>query len=77
MSGFGTISRIKPYVSTATLQTIYKALIRLCFNYCSPLWDGRGKTLQDEFKKFQSRSDSVIIGASYYVWSADSLEAVC
>ena len=44
----------KQFTKLYTLQTIYKALIQPYFDYCSPLWDTCGKTLQDKLQKFQS-----------------------
>ena len=64
-AGIRAMKRIKPFVPPATLQTIYKALIQPYFDYCSPLWDTCGKTLQDKLQKFQSRAARVITGARY------------
>jgi hypothetical protein len=75
-AGIGTMKRIKSFVPPATRQTIYKALIQPYFDYCSPLWDTCGKTLQDKLQKFQSRTTRVIIGASYDIRSADVLDAL-
>ena len=43
-AGIGMMKRIKPYVPTYTLQTIYSALIQPYFDYCPPLWGVRNKT---------------------------------
>ena len=75
-AGIGAMKRIKPFVPPATLQTIYKALIQPYFDYCSPLWDTCGKTLQDKLQKFQSRAARVITGASYDIRSTDVLDAL-
>ena len=75
-AGIGAMRRIKPYVPPATLQTIYKALVQPYFDYCSPLWDNCGKTLQDKLQKFQCRAARVISGLSYDVRSADVLDAL-
>jgi hypothetical protein len=69
-AGIGAMKRIKPFVPPATLQTIYKALIQP-IDYCSPLWDTCGKTLQDTLQKIQSRVARVITGASYDIRSTD------
>ena len=75
-AGIGAMKRIKPFVPPATLQTIYKALIQPYFDYCSPLWDTCGKTLQHKLQKFQSRAARVITGASYDIRSTDVLDAL-
>jgi hypothetical protein len=73
-AGIGAMKRIKPFVPPATLQTIYKALVQPYFDYCSPLWDTCGKTLQDKLQK--SRAARVITGASYDIRSTDVLDAL-
>ena len=52
----GAMRRIKPYVPPATLQIIYKALVQPYFDYCSPLSDNCGKTLQDKLQVSMSCS---------------------
>ena len=69
--------RIKPYVPPATLQTIYKARVQPYFDYCSPLSDNCGKTLQDKLQKFHIETAArVISGLSYDVRSADVLDTL-
>jgi hypothetical protein len=55
----GAIKRAKPYVDINTLQTIYKALVKPYFNYCSTLLGNCGKLLQDKLQRFQSRAARV------------------
>ena len=68
--------RIKSFVPSVTLQTIYKTLVLPYFDYCSPLWDNCGKVLQDKLQKFQNRAAGIITGASYDVRSADVLDTL-
>lgn len=75
-AGIGAMRRVKPYVPPATLQTIYKSLVQPYFDYCSPLWDNCGKTLQEKLQKFQSRAARVITGTSYDVRSVDVLDTL-
>ena len=73
-AGIGAIRRVKPYVPANTLEIIYKALVEPYFEYCSPLWDNCGKTLQERLQKFQSRAARVITGASHDIRSTDVLD---
>jgi hypothetical protein len=72
-AGIGAMRRIKPYVPSATLQTVYKTLVQPYFDYCFPLWDNCGKVLQDKPQKFQNRVAMITTGVSYDVRSADML----
>ena len=73
-AGIGAIRRVKPYVPANTLEIIFKALVEPYFEYCFPLWDNCGKTLQERLQKFQSRAARVITGASHDIRSADVLD---
>ena len=67
---------MKAYVTVDSLQTIYKALIQPYFDYCFPLWDTCGKSLQEKLQKFQSRAARVITGATYDIKSVDVLHTL-
>lgn len=75
-SGIGAIRRIKPFVPSDNLQTIYKALVQPYLEYCSPLWGNCGKLLKDKLQRFQSRAARVITGASYDIRSAYILDSL-
>ena len=75
-AGLGTLKRIKPFVPTSTLQTIYRALIQPYFDYCSPIWGVCDQRLKDKLQKFQNRVARIIVGASYEIRSADVLRSL-
>ena len=75
-AGIGVMIRIKPYVPSNTLKTIYQALIQPYFDYCSPLWGICNKQLKDKLQKFQNRAVRVITGACYEARSADVLRSL-
>ena len=68
--------RVKPYVTADSLETIYKALVQPYFDYCSPLWDTCGQSLQGKLQKFQSHTASVIRGTTYDIRSDDVLDTL-
>ena len=59
-SGTGVLRRIKPFVPQGSLVTLYKALIQLYFDYCSP-----DKKLRDKLQILQNRAARVITGTRY------------
>ena len=69
--GIGATRRIKPFVPVDALEKVYKNLVQLDFEYCSPLWDNCGKLLRDKLQRFQSRAARVLTGANYDIRSAD------
>ena len=71
------MQRIKKFVPVATLETVYKGLVKPYFEYyCSPLWDTCGKLLKDKLQLFQSRVARVLTGASYGICSADLIDSL-
>ena len=64
------------FVPVATLETVYKGLVQPYFEYCSPLWDARGKLLKDKLQRVQSRAARVLKGASHDTRSADLIDFV-
>ena len=68
--------RIKPFVPVDTLEKVYKSLVQLYFEYCSPLWDNCGKLLKDKLQRFQSRAARVLTGANYDIRSADIIQTL-
>ena len=52
-SGIGTIKQVRPFVSmyTAIKIHVYKGLIEPDFNYCSAVWDGLTKQLNEKLQE--------------------------
>ena len=50
-AGIGAMRCIINFVPVATLETVYKGLVQPYFEYCSPLWDARGKLLKDKLQR--------------------------
>ena len=48
------LRRIKPYVPSNILTSIYNALIQPYFDYCSPLWGVCNKTLRHSLERFKT-----------------------
>ena len=60
--------------TSSSKKIVCGALVEPYFEYCSPLRDNCGKTLQERLQKFQSRAARVITGASHDIRSADVLD---
>lgn len=72
-SGIGVLRRVRDFVDRETLISIYNALIRPHFGYCSEVWDNLGQGLSKRLQILQNRAARIILN-----WSNDSphLEAL-
>ena len=61
-SGVGAIRRIRDFVDRETLISIYNALGRPHFEYCSEVWDTLGIGLSTRLQKLQNRAARIIVG---------------
>ena len=61
-SGIGAVKRIGEFVDRETLISIYNALVRPHFDYCSEVWNTLGIGLSTRLKKLQNRSARIIMG---------------
>ena len=60
-SGLSALRRIKPFVADRdTIISIYNAIIRPYFDYCSEVWDVFGDTQSKLLKKLQNRAPRII-----------------
>ena len=65
-SGIGALKRIRPFVNSNTLQTIFSSLIQPYFDYRFVVWDGCCTTLAGKIQKLQNRGAArVLTSASY------------
>jgi hypothetical protein len=60
-SGIGAIRRIRDFVDRETLISIYNALVRPHFDYCSEVWDTLGIGLSTRLHKLQNRAARIIM----------------
>jgi hypothetical protein len=60
-SGIGAIRRIRDFVDRETLISIYNALVRPHFDYCSEVWDTLGIGLSTRLQKLQNRAARIIM----------------
>ena len=58
----GVLKRLRPYVPTDSLITIYNSIVLTQLDYCCEVWDSLGKTLSDKLQKFQNRAARLILG---------------
>ena len=75
-AGIGAMRRMRAFVPSNTLETVYKARVQPYFDYCSPLWDNCGKRLKDKLQRVRTCAARVLIGASYNMRSADVLDTL-
>ncbi len=64
-SGIGSMRRIRDFVDRETLSTIYNALVRPHFDYCSEVWDILGVGLSSRLQKLQNRAARIIMNMGY------------
>ena len=67
-SGIGVIKKIKPFVPTSNLLSVYQSIVEPYLDYCSVVWDDISDQLTDKLQKLlklQNRAARVIIGADY------------
>jgi hypothetical protein len=60
-SGIGAIRRIRDFVDRETLISIYNALVRPHFDYCSEVWNTLGIGLSSRLQKLQNRAARIIM----------------
>ena len=61
-SGVGALRRIRDFVDRETLISIYNALVRPHFDYCSEVWDTLGIGLSTRLQKLQNRAARIVMG---------------
>ena len=64
-SGIGVIKKIKPFVPTSNLISVYQSIVEPCLDYSSVLWDDISVQLTDKLQILQNRAARVITGADY------------
>ena len=65
-SGIGVINKIKPFVPTFNLISVYRSIVEPYFDYCSIVWDDISDNLTDKLQILQNRAARVIIMRSVY-----------
>ena len=66
-SGIGGLKRLRPFISEETaIFLVYRALIEVHFDYCSPVWDVVSNELTEKLQKLQNRAVRVITRSDYY-----------
>jgi hypothetical protein len=65
-SGISALRRVKPFISTErdTLISIYNAIVRPYFDYCSEVWDVFGETQSKRLQKLQNKAARTISNMS-------------
>ncbi|KAL9954240.1 hypothetical protein ACROYT_G041748 [Oculina patagonica] len=66
-SGIGVIKKIKPFVPTSNLLSVYQSIVEPYFDYCSIVWNDISDHLNDKLQKLQNRAARVITGADYQI----------
>ena len=57
--------RLRDFVDKETLSSIYNALVRPHFDYCSEAWDTLGLELSRRLQKLQNRAARIIMNLRY------------
>jgi len=61
----GAHKRVRSFIFMHTAIKIYKGLIEPHFDYCSVVWDGLSRQLNEKVQKLQNRAARVITKSSY------------
>ncbi len=61
-SGVGALKRIRDFADRETLISIYNALVRPHFDYCSEVWDTLGIGHSTRLQKLQNREARIVMG---------------
>ena len=72
-SGIGVVKKIKPFVPTSNLISVFQSIVEPCLDYCSVVWDNISDQLTDKLQILQNRSARVITGADYRMPTNDLL----
>ena len=64
-SGIAAVKRVRPFVPSATLHLIYKALIQPHFDYCNVVWGNCSMKLADKLQKLQNRAPRTLTFSNY------------
>jgi hypothetical protein len=75
-SGIGAMRRIRDFVDRETLSSIYNALIRPHFDYCSEVWDTLGVGLSSRLQKLQNRAARIIMNLRYNTPGIEAINAL-
>ena len=60
-SGISALRRVKPFIAERdTLTSIYNAIVRPYFDYCSEVWDVFGEIQSKRLQKLQNRAARII-----------------
>ena len=70
------MQRIRDFVDRETLSSIYNALIRPHFDYCSEVWDTLGVGLSSRLQKLQNRAARIIMNLRYNTPGIEAINAL-
>ena len=73
-SGIAAVKRVRPFVPSATLHLIYKALIQPHFDYCNVVWGNCSMKLADKLQKLQNRAARTLTFSNYDTDAAQLFE---
>jgi hypothetical protein len=68
--------RIRDFVDRENLSSIYNALIRPHFDYCSEVWDTLGVGLSSRLQTLQNRAARIIMNLRYNTPGIDAINAL-
>ena len=68
--------RVRDFVDRETLSSIYNALVRPHFDYCSEIWDTLGVGLFSRLQKLQNRAARIIMNLRYYTPDMEALNDI-
>ena len=57
----GALGRVRPHLTTAPANTIYKAFVLSTLDYCDICWNSMGSTLSEKIERLQKRAAKIVL----------------
>ena len=64
-SGIGVIKKMKPFIPTSNLMSVYQSIVEQYLDYCSVVWDDISDQLTDKLLILQNHAARGITSANY------------
>ena len=73
-SNLRILKKVKPFLNSENIDTLYRSIIEPYFSYCCLVWDSIGDTLSNSLQRLQNRAARIVTGAAYSKPSGEVFE---
>ena len=63
-SNLRILKKVKPFLNSENIDTLYRSIIEPYFSYCCLVWDSIGDTLSNSLQRLQNRAARIVTGAA-------------